>query len=101
MDQSFIAAAVDEWASVGLRIEDAPVAVGLELPASRIWVDGGPTEDRLSGTCAIRLGRSDLLDAYVGGYVLLLGSDREANPGDDDGEIVMSRPVVLACWSRP
>lgn len=93
-----IKAADDAWEFLGLRVQDEPAVPGDELEPSWVWVDGERTEDRLPGTCAVGARcHLSLIDNYVGGYVLLLGADR-AETGNDSGELVMIRPVVLHCW---
>lgn len=93
------------YAHTGLRVDDARYGAGDVLPDSRAWVDGDPAGDTLDGTSAVRVPARDLRTiaperggrGYYGRFVYLLGSDG-ALPGEDDGEILMRRPVVLARW---
>jgi len=94
----------------GLRVVDAAdeAVIGVELAASRVWDDGGPTDDTLPGTSAVDLrvgvGRAlRLTSVYEGRFLLVIGSDRNANDVcdlADDAETVLIDPVVLAVIER-
>ncbi len=87
----------------GLRVQDECPALGERLEPSRIWIDGEPTTEFLSGTSAIAIqpGQADrairTMVGYLGRYVVLLGSDG-ASRGGDEHEIVMHQPTVLERW---
>ena len=94
----------------GLRVVDAAdeAVVGAELGASRVWVDGDVTDEMLPGTSVVVLrvgvGRALRLPAvYEGRYLLVIGSDHNANDACDvvdDAETVLVSPVVLAVIER-
>ena len=94
----------------GLRVVDAAdeAVIGVELAASRVWDEGGPTDETLPGTSAVDLrvgiGRAlRLSGAYEGRYLLVIGSDRNVSDEcdlADDAETVLIDPVVLAVIER-
>ncbi len=87
---------------IGVRVQDRPEKVGTKLThVSHVWEDGEETEEEMRGVSAINadtdptsLSRFTLDTVYRGGYVLILGGEIEEF-GQDEGEIVMERPVVL------
>lgn len=96
----------------GLRIFDAETApkVGDRLDCSRVWDDGEPTEETLSGTCAVEIDwnakdlTAEILSAlkiaksYCGDYVAIIGGP-SSEYGVDSGEVIIHRAVVLAVWN--
>ena len=69
--------------------------VGDVARRSRIWVDNEPTNEYLSGTCAVSSEKINLTGyGYIGDTILVLGSNN-AEGGNDPGEIVMIDPIVL------
>lgn len=68
------------------------------LRASRKWVDGSPTDERLGGTSAVAVDENGKPLADLRGYfvaagpgciVMLIGGD-EAVSGEDEGELLIS-----------
>lgn len=87
------------WArAYGLRADNAIYSVGDELPCSRVWVDGIPTEETLNGTSAISIfqkNKRELIKNYGLKYIYLVagvGSEY----GEDEGEEVITRCTVIA-----
>jgi hypothetical protein len=96
---------------LGLRVDDAPVARGDVFAPSRVWDDGVPTDELLSGTSGIRLGSwpegisDDALakawrasQNYIGDRVRVIGSDY-GEWGQDPGEFVFRNGRAL--FSNP
>lgn len=93
----------------GVRTDDALYEVGDELPESRSWDDNNPTGEILPGTCATGFGSLwyddddaaavdktlALQEDYVGDHQYLIAGDR-CTYGDDIGEIIIERAVVVA-----
>ena len=96
----------------GLRDgEFTPLCVGDYAPCSYSWDDGEPTDEELCGTCAVCLEPGccqtteeaiKLFARYDCGWpgqFLLLGGDGGLH-GDDNGELILQRAVVLAVWEQ-
>lgn len=104
-----------QYEYLGIRAHrgDRAIKIGDHLDPSYIWDDGDITDERLSGTCAIRLQRDwatgeideDHLVATIlrvrdeynwdGGQVILIGGDHRSY-GNDIDEIIIQDAVVLA-----
>ncbi len=86
----------------GLRADDREFEIGDEMPKSYVWDDGNRTDERLDGTCAIRLyvgeqyneGALDEVNIYPFDHVYLIAS-RGYMGGEDKNEIVMYEAVVV------
>lgn len=92
----------EQFAYLGVRVQDETygLTVGDKIVhSSRVWVDGVETDDELDGVCATMYNDGVYLsqNQYLGKYVLLLGDNR-IDHGEDDGEIIMYCPTVLAIW---
>lgn len=94
----------DEYDYYGLRIVERKLTRNAVLRNSRRWEDGIPTGDVLDGVSAIEIrSGSDakrtlrIARDYFGNSAVLLGSNSVTN-GEDDGEIIMKRAVVLESW---
>ena len=84
---------------VGIRVAEEMVEQGVELPASRVWVDGEPTDEMLPGTCALLPSQARALAGqYVGGVVLVLSGRPADVYAADVGEVILSGAVVEAAW---
>lgn len=67
------------------------------------------TNVELDGTSAIavRANRASIerafktLEPYMGKWIVLLGSDQSAGSGEDPGEILLRRPIVLRIMEAP
>lgn len=99
----------------GLRClpQDCDASVGDILPPSYRWEDGNNTGEEMDGTSAIRAALMDCaaevdevdivlrrVAIYRGSRIALLAAPH-AMGGEDQGEIVMHEPVVVAIWTRP
>lgn len=92
----------EQFAYLGVRVQDETygLSVGDKIVhSSSVWVDGVETAEELDGVCATMYNDGVYLtqNEYFGKYVLLLG-DNKAEYGEDDGEIIMYCPTVLAIW---
>lgn len=97
---------VSPFSHHGLRVIDdrRETVVGTVLPPSRRWVEGAPTREVLNGTSVIgidggieRIRRGIArLSSYPGRYLLLVGSHRINDDGEDPGEKLLHDPRVLA-----
>ena len=92
----------DRFAFLGVRVQEETYGLSVSdkiVHSSRVWVDGDETDEELDGVCATNYSNGVYLtqNEYFGRYVLLLG-DNKAEYGEDDGEIIMYCPTVLAIW---
>jgi hypothetical protein len=93
----------------GLRLTDERLDLGQVLGPSRRWFEWVPTNECLSGTSAVacqylRVDRRKAVEwalftvqGYAGHFVALLGANA-CEKGEDQNEIVMEKPTVLATW---
>jgi len=86
---------------IGVRAQEEPATVGETMShKSLVWVDGEETDEELNGVSAIKLNlckpQRDLY-GYPGNWILVLGSNG-IEYGEDEGEIIMEKPVVLAVY---
>lgn len=87
---------------VGIRVQES--THGAEIGKiiehnSNAWNDGEMLEEKLSGLCAVKAGKYqinpiDKFSGYEGDTILVLGSNK-AKKGYDEGEIIMTTPIVL------
>lgn len=97
---------IPDYPYIAVRSQDVPFTAGETIDhLSSIWIDGDETDDTLDGVSATKIDRMYLYDGdhfqygyYYGDYVAILGSDN-AEYGEDDGELIMIDPVVLAVIS--
>lgn len=95
----------DEFEVYALRVIDGPApAIGATPDASRIWIDGTPTDDYLDGVSAVNINGSidralRIAADYYGSTVLLVAGFSYSY-GEDDGEVVIRDARVLATWIR-
>lgn len=97
---------VSPFSHHGIRIIDAAreAVVGTMLRPSRRWVEGRPTRVVLNGTSVLGVdgGMAAIrraiarADAYPGRYLILVGSNRLNDDGEDPGEKLLDHPRVLA-----
>ena len=93
----------DRWHFVGIRSHHDPdVKIGDEIANSNVWIDGERTDEELPGVsalavvwCGERINQRGVADDYRGGVIVVVASDH-AEWGEDVGEIVLRRGVVLA-----
>lgn len=84
-----------EYEYIGIRVQDeTPFELGNLDHVSHVWVDGEDTGEELGGACVIRGDRAELAKSYFGDYVAIIGGN-SAEYGEDDGELIISDPVVL------
>ena len=87
-----------EYDYIGFRVvnkNNELYKVGDVARRSRIWVDNEPTDEYLSGTCAVNSEKINLTGyGYFGDTILVLGSNN-AEGGNDPGGIIMIDAVVL------
>lgn len=84
-----------EYEYIGIRVQDeTPFELGEMDHVSHVWVDGDDTGEELGGVCAIRGDRAELAKSYYGDYVAIIGGNK-AEYGEDDGELIITDPVVL------
>lgn len=94
-----INAAVEEYdwdyEYIGVRVQDEPFEAGEIDHASHVWVNGEETEEELNGICA-KNARNYFDDGtvYFGDHVAIICGNR-AEFGEDDGELIISDPVVV------
>ncbi len=92
-------ASVSAYDHIGFRVvnraNEAYKVGDIITKRSRVWVDNEPTNEYLSGTCAVSSEKLHLTGyGYIGDTILVLGSNN-AEGGNDLGEIVLIEPVVL------
>ena len=83
-----------DYAYVGVRVQEPEFQLGEIDHLSHVWVDGDETDEELDGICVCkidRLGREN----YFGDHVAIICGN-EATYGEDDGELIISDPVVAA-----
>lgn len=100
----------------GLRITENPHKIGETLPPSRVWNDGVPTNDLLSGTSVVQIkqptqeGISQALSdagvgapgrngSYFGKNVALVRGDY-VGPGEDHGEALFKNASPVAIFQK-
>jgi len=95
-------ASAEAYDYVGYRVvykDKESYKIGDTPNRSRVWIDGEPTDELLSGASAISIDKLsytyDGYEGYLGDTILILGSNN-AEGGNDPGEIVMIDAVVLA-----
>jgi hypothetical protein len=112
-DGSVTDATYHEYDHIGVRFTDHEAAVGEELPHSYVWDDGEWTDETLSGASALEVRRGENVPkkvtdnhstpghaaGYEGKHAYLIGAP-DSNYGEDDGEIVMRHPKVIAILDR-
>lgn len=90
----------DEYTYIGIRVQEETFGLKVGdkvIHNSRVWVDGEETEEELDGVSATMcsaMARTD--NEYAGQYILILGDNKMSEYGEDDGEIVLYCPTVLA-----
>ena len=95
----------EDYPFIAVRATDPGHQVGDYMPPSCVWVDGECIEDEpLPGACGVHVKSDaeiaekieDVRRGYGwGGRVLYLIGGHTAEMGSDDGEIIISRAVVL------
>lgn len=94
-----MAAFEEDYAYIGIRVQEETYGLKVGdkvIHNSRVWVDGEETEEELDGISATMYSAmANTNNEYFGEYVLILG-DNKMNYGEDEGEIILSYPTVLA-----
>lgn len=84
-----------EYEYIGIRVQDDhQFELGTLNHVSHIWDDGDDTGEELAGVCVIRADRAELASCYYGEHIAIIGGDY-IEYGEDDGELIISDPVVL------
>ena len=93
---------VDQYDYIGIRVQEGTygVQVGQTVShCSSVWDDGKQTGALLDGICAVNAKIAAQYNlgfgAYSGDTVMILGSNY-VSYGEDDSEIIMRNPTVLA-----
>jgi len=89
---------------LGIRSQDPEFEMGETIyHQSMVWLDGEETEDELPGLCALHVRSEEDFDRllevsknYYGfAHIAILGSN-SVEYGEDENEIIMDEPEVLA-----
>ena len=100
---------------VGLRVTEDPLEVGNDVPDSRVWDDGEPTNEKLDGASAIEIDdnansvlavlkqagiiKNPRGGGYFGKHVAIIASN-QATYGVDQNEIILKTADVIATFVR-
>lgn len=87
---------------IGIRTQDEAFAPGELAHRSHVWADGDDTGEELDGVSAtdinshcIRMHCDDVINGrYIGDHCAIIAGN-SAQWGEDEGEIVISDPVVI------
>ena len=98
----------DHYDYYGLRVIYAEINaynIGDQLPESKEWIDGEETETVLNGTCAIEVSVDNIEQAIIAtnnysGSTMMLISGNDANCGEDEGEIIIERAILMGQWAK-
>lgn len=91
------------YSYLALRCQPVPEEIGSTMAhRSSQWIDGEEQHEQLDGVSAISLASIKWLDddkysGYEGPYLILIGSDN-GQYGEDNGEVVLTDPIVLDIW---
>lgn len=84
-----------EFEHIGIRVQDDyTFELGMLNHVSHIWDDGDDTGEELPGVCVIRADRAELANTYYGDHIAIIGGNH-IEYGEDDGELIVSDPVVI------
>lgn len=94
-----------EYEVIAIRTQEVdPFEIGEMNHKSQVWEDGEETDENLDGVCATDIGsfgvkmHSNEYDHrsgfYFGEYQAIIGGNHY-KLGEDDGEVIISDPVVL------
>jgi hypothetical protein len=91
-----------EFSYYGLRTDTREFAIGEDLAASFVWIDGNLTDEQLDGTCATeicdgnidRAMKAHRSEGYVGKQYVIAGD--YMTYGEDSGEIIIRDAIVVA-----
>lgn len=91
-----------DYGYIGIRTQDEAFALGKLSHRSHVWDDGDDTGEELDGVCAtdinspsIRAHCDDAINGcYFGDHCAIIAGN-SAEWGEDEGEIVISDPVVI------
>ncbi|MCD8367844.1 MAG: hypothetical protein LUC48_07460 [Clostridiales bacterium] len=83
-----------DYTVFGIRVQDVPFEMGEMTHVSHVWDDGDDTGEELNGVCVTRI-EDAKRNHYYGDHVALIGGTAWEY-GEDDGEVIISDPVVLA-----
>lgn len=83
-----------EYEYIGIRVQEVPFELGEMAHKSHVWIDGDDTGEELDGVCVLRGDYAHLAKNYYGDHVAIIAGN-SAETGEDNGEIIISDPVVL------
>lgn len=87
----------ETWYEVyGIRTQEEPFALGEIDHRSHIWEDGDDTGEELDGICCTTKEMAKLHTSgyYYGKHTAIIAGNR-SHSGEDEGEIVITDPVVV------
>lgn len=93
-----------DYEYIGIRVQTEVFEIGEIDHVSHVWVDGIETEEELDGICVIDYKAIDRVckgmqslgcGGYYGDHVAIIAGNH-ATYGEDDGEIIISDPAVVA-----
>ena len=83
-----------EYTYIGVRVQEQEFELGEIDHVSHIWDNNDDTGVELDGICACKLDRLGA-NNYFGDHVAIICGD-EAEYGEDDGELIIRDPKVVA-----
>lgn len=84
-----------DYEYVGIRVQDSiPFEMGEMSHVSNVWIDGDDTGEELPGVCVIDARLAHLAVNYFGDHAAIVCGNH-AEYGEDDGELIISDPVVV------
>lgn len=90
----------EDYAYIGIRVQEETfgLKVGDKVAHnSHVWERGIEMGEELDGVCATMYSAiANTNNEYFGQYVLILGDNKMVEYGEDEGEIILSYPTVLA-----
>lgn len=90
----------EDYAYIGIRVQEETFGLNVGdkvIHNSHVWERGIEMGEELDGVCATMYSALNNTDnEYFGRYVLLLGDNKMSGYGEDEGEIILYCPTVLA-----
>lgn len=90
-----------DWNCLALRTQDYPFTLGASADHSYQWYEGESTGEALDGLCGTGLWASNISwqsdqETHYQGKHLAIVAGTSAEYGQDEGELVLKDPVVIA-----
>lgn len=79
---------------IGIRVQENEFVEGEILDNSFVWIDGECTDEKLDGTCALRLDDARAANSYLGEHVAIIAG-YYGEYGVDFGEIIIREAEVV------